>query len=180
MEESRGGRLQRNLEALQADLALAQSCRDQLDDVSRAAEQYIADQHRRMAQVGRAGRPAFMPKHKLVGWCGLGRKTLAPTHGDILLLLCCPALHLDPWFAADSGRDLLQWTLNHSCTLPSWLQEDQAVQEQAERRTAVAGMRQAVHEEAAANEQRRRQLAQAQERVAKLRVRGRKARQGRA
>lgn len=49
MEESRGARLQRNLEALQADLAFAQDNKEQMAAVARAAEQYIAEQHSRMA-----------------------------------------------------------------------------------------------------------------------------------
>ena len=55
MEESRGGRLLRNLEALQGDLALAESSKEQLEGVAQAAEQFISEQHRRMAQVGRVG-----------------------------------------------------------------------------------------------------------------------------
>ncbi len=59
MEESRGARLRRNLDALQGDLALAQGCREQLEQVARAAEQFIAEQHRRMARVrARAGNRA--------------------------------------------------------------------------------------------------------------------------
>lgn len=55
----------------------------------------------------------------------------------------------------------------------SLVQEDQAHQEEAERRTALVKMRHAVAEEVAANEQRRQQLAEVQERAAKLRVRPR-------
>ena len=51
MEESRGARLRRNLDALQGDLAFAQGSREQMEGAARAAEQYIAEQHRRMAQV---------------------------------------------------------------------------------------------------------------------------------
>ena len=52
MEESRGGRLRRNLAALQGDLAFAQANKEQLEGVAKAAEQFIAEQHSRMAQVG--------------------------------------------------------------------------------------------------------------------------------
>ena len=51
MEESRGGRLRRNLDALQGDLAFAQANKEQLQGVAQAAEQFIAEQHARMAQV---------------------------------------------------------------------------------------------------------------------------------
>lgn len=57
-----------------------------------------------------------------------------------------------------------------SCPAP--LQEDAALEQEAEKRGAVVHMRQAISEETAANEQRRAQLATAQERVAKLRVSG--------
>jgi serine phosphatase RsbU (regulator of sigma subunit) len=50
MEESRHARLCRNLEALQADLALAQDTRQQGEQLAGAAQQFVAEQHRRMAQ----------------------------------------------------------------------------------------------------------------------------------
>ena len=101
MEESRGARLRRNLDSLQADLALAEASRAQVEGVTRAAEQWIAEQHR------------------------------------------------------------------------SWGDADAARAAEAERRAALLGMRRALEEEGAANEARRTQLAEAKERVAKLRVRGR-------
>lgn len=52
------------------------------------------------------------------------------------------------------------------------MQADQGRQAEAERRTAVAGMRSALPVETAANQQRRQQLQEVQERVAKLRVSG--------
>lgn len=51
MEESRGARLRRNLDVLQGDLALARNCKEQLEEVAQAAGQFVAEQHRRMAQV---------------------------------------------------------------------------------------------------------------------------------
>ncbi|EFN59398.1 hypothetical protein CHLNCDRAFT_56732 [Chlorella variabilis] len=97
MEESRGSRLRHNLEVLQADLAFAQASREQLEEVARAAQQYVAEQHSRMAE------------------------------------------------------------------------EEQAHRDEAERRSAVLGMRRSIEEETAANEERRRRLQEAQERVAQLR-----------
>ncbi|KAL4430905.1 hypothetical protein ABPG75_006161 [Micractinium tetrahymenae] len=97
MEESRGARLLRNLEALRGDVALAQDCKEQLEGVAKAAEHFVAEQHRRMAQ------------------------------------------------------------------------EDAALEQEAEKRGAVVRMRQAISEETATNEQRRAQLAEVQQRVAKLR-----------
>ena len=52
------------------------------------------------------------------------------------------------------------------------MQADQGRKAEAERRTAVAGMRAALPLETAANQQRQQQLKEAQERVAKLRVSG--------
>lgn len=51
MEESRGGRLRRNLEALQADLAAVAATREQVEGVAAAAQQFVAEQHRRMAEA---------------------------------------------------------------------------------------------------------------------------------
>ena len=62
MEESRGSRLRHNLEVLQADLAFAQASREQLEEVARAAQQYVAEQHSRMAEVRRAA------AGRLEGW----------------------------------------------------------------------------------------------------------------
>ena len=50
------------------------------------------------------------------------------------------------------------------------MQADQGRNAEAERRTAVAGMRAALPLETAANQQRQQQLQEVQERVAKLRV----------
>lgn len=98
MEDSRGARLHRNLEALQADLAAVEATREQVEGVAAAAQQFVAEQHRRMAE-------------------------------------------------ADATR-----------------------REEVERRAGVVGMRARIQEEGAANEARRGALAEAQARVAKLRV----------
>ena len=52
MEASRGAKLRRNLEALQCDLAAALCVRDQMGEVAQAAQQFVAEQHRRLEQVG--------------------------------------------------------------------------------------------------------------------------------
>lgn len=52
MEESRGGKLRRHLEALQGDLELAAGWNQQMEDVVSTAQQFVADAHRRIAQVG--------------------------------------------------------------------------------------------------------------------------------
>lgn len=57
MEDSRGAKLRRHLEALQGDLELASGWQQQMEEVAGAAQQFVADAHRRMAQVG-GGRAA--------------------------------------------------------------------------------------------------------------------------
>ena len=54
MEESRGGRLRRNAEALAYDLAFAEENKRHLEGVAAAAAQYVAEQQRRMAEEGAA------------------------------------------------------------------------------------------------------------------------------
>lgn len=51
MEESRGARLRRNLDALQGDLDAAQRAQGQMEVVAKAAQQYVVDEHARMEQV---------------------------------------------------------------------------------------------------------------------------------
>ena len=66
MEESRGAKLQRHLEALQGDLELAAGWRQQMEEVAAAAQQFVADTHRRMAQAcggwGERGGPVCRPQ----------------------------------------------------------------------------------------------------------------------
>lgn len=58
MEESRGTKLQRHLEALEGDLELASGWNQQMEEVASAAQQFVADAHRRIAQV--RGAPAWL------------------------------------------------------------------------------------------------------------------------
>lgn len=68
MEESRGARLQRNLDALHGDLAFAQANKEQLEGVAKAAEQFIAEQHARMAQVCAGACIGWLQWGAHVGW----------------------------------------------------------------------------------------------------------------
>jgi hypothetical protein len=55
MEESAGARLRRNAEPLSADLAAAVAAKEQMEGLMRAAAQYVAEEHRRLARVGPKG-----------------------------------------------------------------------------------------------------------------------------